>query len=203
MPQQPLSMSEKKKQKRAAILKAAIKVFSEKGFAETTIAVIAKEARVSFGTVFTYFETKEILYEKAVLEPLDEIKPYFLKVDDYFSGTPLEKIQQMIETHVDLFSERSEFLRLIQQVLGRPERFPKLFEELDLFVDDFVNIISPTIEEGQRQGVFYEETPALMAQSYLAILNGMRLTYINESTHSLWNALTVQALRLFGPIIKN
>jgi AcrR family transcriptional regulator len=202
MSDQPLSMTEKKKLKRASILHAAIRVFSEKGYAETTIAVIAKEAGVSFGTVFTYFETKEILYETAVLEPLDEIKPYFFKVEEYFEGDPLDKIKQMIEYHVDLFSGRSEFLRLIQQVLGRPDRYPLLFEELDRFVETFVDAITPVIEQGQRQGVFYKETPALMAQSYLAILNGMRLTYINEAAHSLWDALTIQALRLFAPITK-
>ncbi|WP_421383972.1 TetR/AcrR family transcriptional regulator [Bacillus salacetis] len=195
-----LSMSEKKKLKRQGILRAAIKIFSENGFAETTIAAIAKEAGVSFGTVFTYFETKETLYEAAILEPLEEIKPFFYEVETRFQGTPIEAIRQMIDFHVDLFSERSEFLRLIQQVLGRPDRFPKLFEELDHFVDTFVESITPVIEKGQGQEVFYDESPALIAQSYLSILNGMRLTFIDEPTHSIWPALTIQALRLFGPV---
>jgi AcrR family transcriptional regulator len=197
-----LPMSEKKKLKRTRILAAAIKIFSENGFAETTIAAIAKEAGVSFGTVFTYFETKETLYEAAILEPLEEIKPYFFEIDTHFKGAPLEKIIQMIEFHVDQFAERSEFLRLIQQVLGRPDRFPKLFEELDQFVDTFVESVTPVIKEGQTQGVFYNESPELIAESYLSILNGMRLTFIDESTNSMWSALTIQALRLFGPITK-
>ncbi|WP_237497277.1 TetR/AcrR family transcriptional regulator [Lysinibacillus sp. HST-98] len=52
----------KKKIKRSTILNAAIKLYSENGFAETKVAEIAKEAGVSFGTVFTYFESKEALW---------------------------------------------------------------------------------------------------------------------------------------------
>lgn len=194
------SVEEKKRIKRQNILYAAIQSFSENGFAETTIAEIAKGAGVSFGTVFTYFESKEALYQSAILEPLEEIKPYFFEIEDRFKGNPLEMVIEMIECHVKIFAMKSDFLRLVQQVLGRPDRFPKAFKDLNDFVDTFVENVRPVIEKGQVLGQFYQESPSLIAQSYLSILNGMRLTFTDESTHSLWNALTIQALRLFAPI---
>ncbi|MFJ6208841.1 TetR/AcrR family transcriptional regulator [Lysinibacillus sp. NPDC092081] len=195
-----LTNDEKKKRKRSTILNAAIKLYSENGFAETKVADIAKEAGVSFGTVFTYFNSKEELYESAILEPLEEIKPYFTEIEEHFKGEPLEVIKEMIDCHVQLFAKRSEFLRLIQQVLARPERFPKLYKELDDFVKLFKVCIYPVIEAGQRLGYFYEESPTLIAESYLSILNGMRLTFIDEYTNLIWKDITKQALRLFGPI---
>ncbi|KOP70193.1 TetR family transcriptional regulator [Lysinibacillus sp. FJAT-14745] len=195
-----LTNDEKKKRKRSTILNAAIKLYSENGFAETKVADIAKEAGVSFGTVFTYFNSKEELYESAILEPLEEIKPYFTEIEEHFKGEPLEVIKEMIDYHVQLFARRSEFLRLIQQVLARPERFPKLYKELDEFVKSFKVCIYPVIEAGQRLGYFYEESPSLIAESYLSILNGMRLTFIDEYTNLIWKDITKQALRLFGPI---
>ncbi|MCY9549715.1 TetR/AcrR family transcriptional regulator [Lysinibacillus xylanilyticus] len=195
-----LTNDEKKKRKRSTILDAAIKLYSENGFAETKVAEIAKEAGVSFGTVFTYFNSKEELYEAAILEPLEEIKPYFIEIEERFKGEPLEIIKEMIDCHVQLFATRSEYLRLIQQVLARPERFPKLFKELDAFVKSFIDCIYPVIEAGQRLGYFYEESPSLIAESYLSILNGMRLTFIDEYTNMVWKDITRQALRLFGPI---
>lgn len=195
-----LTNDEKKKRKRSTILNAAIKLYSENGFAETKVAEIAKEAGVSFGTVFTYFNSKEELYEAAILEPLDEIKPYFIEIKRHFQGEPLEVIKEMIDCHVQLFATRSEFLRLIQQVLARPERFPKPYKELDDFVKLFKESIYPVIEAGQRLGYFYEESPTLIAESYLSILNGMRLTFIDEYTNLIWKDITKQALRLFGPI---
>lgn len=195
-----LTLDEKKKRKRSTILNAAIKLYSENGFAETTVAAIAKEAGVSFGTVFTYFESKEVLYESAILEPMEEIKPYFIEIEEHFKGDPFEVVKEMISCHVQLFSMRSEFLRLIQQVLARPDRFPKLFKELDDFVNGFIDCIHPVIVEGHKLGYFYEESPALIAESYLSLLNGMRLTFIDEYTSLLWKDITIQALRLFGPV---
>ncbi|MDN3954442.1 TetR/AcrR family transcriptional regulator [Sporolactobacillus laevolacticus] len=197
---EPLNtVDEKKKRKRSAILNAAIKLYSENGFVETTVASIAKEAGVSFGTVFTYFESKESLYESAILEPLKEIKPYFMEIEQRFKGAPFKIVKEMIDCHVQLFSMRSEFLRLIQQVLARPDRFPNLFKELDDFVDEFTDCIHPVIVEGHKLGYFYGESPALIAESYLSLLNGLRLTFIDEHTSLLWKNITIQALRLFGP----
>jgi len=197
-----LTINEKKKIKRSTILNAAIKLYSENGFAETKVAEIAKEAGVSFGTVFTYFESKEALYEAAILEPLEEIKTYFIEIEKHFKGEPLDIVREMIDCHVQLFSMRSEFLRLVQQVLARPDRYPKLFNELNDFVNNFIVSIQPVIEAGQKQGYFYEENTSLIAESYLSILNGMRLTFIDEYTNLMWKDITRQALRLFGPIAK-
>ncbi|MGE7694536.1 TetR/AcrR family transcriptional regulator [Lysinibacillus sp. NPDC094177] len=195
-----LTNDEKKKRKRSTILNAAIKLYSVNGFAETKVADIAKEAGVSFGTVFTYFDSKEVLYEVAILEPLEEIKPYFMELEEHFKGEPLEVVKEMIDCHIQLFSTRSEYLRLIQQILARPDRFPKLFKELDDFVKVFIHSIYSVIKEGQRLGYFYEETPSLIAESYLSILNGMRLTFIDEYTNVMQKNISRQALRLFGPI---
>ncbi|MGE7689900.1 TetR/AcrR family transcriptional regulator [Lysinibacillus sp. NPDC097214] len=195
-----LTNDEKKKRKRSTILNAAIKLYSDTGFAETKVADIAKEAGVSFGTVFTYFDSKEALYESAILEPLKEITPYFIELGEHFKGEPLEVVKEMIDCHIQLFSMRSEYLRLIQQVLARPDRFPKLFKELDDFVKVFKDSIYPVIEEGQRLGYFYEESPSLIAESYFSILNGMRLTFIDEYTNVMRQDISRQALRLFGPI---
>lgn len=47
--------------KRAAIIKASLKLFTERGFHGTPTAMISKEAGVSTGTLFRYFPTKEDL----------------------------------------------------------------------------------------------------------------------------------------------
>jgi TetR/AcrR family transcriptional regulator, mexJK operon transcriptional repressor len=195
-----LSVEEKKKRKRALILQAAVKLFSENGFAETPIAAVAKEAGVSFGSVFTYFETKETLFQSAILEPLEEIKPYFYEIEERYSGNPMEKIKEMIHCQVDLFSKRKEYLRLIQQVLARPDRYPALFQELDDFVNVFIDRIYPVIAEGQKLDLFYRDPPPLIAQSYLSLINGMRLTFVDDYTNLVWSDMKIQALRLFGPV---
>ncbi|MEW6332640.1 MAG: TetR/AcrR family transcriptional regulator [Thermodesulfobacteriota bacterium] len=48
------------------IIDAALKVFSRKGYADTRMADIAREARMSYGLVYHYFENKEKLFEAIV-----------------------------------------------------------------------------------------------------------------------------------------
>jgi AcrR family transcriptional regulator len=47
--------------KRAAILRAALELFAERGFHGTAVPAIAKQAGVGAGTVYRYFESKEAI----------------------------------------------------------------------------------------------------------------------------------------------
>jgi AcrR family transcriptional regulator len=52
---------ENKEKTRQAILKAALSLFAEKGFYNTTTKAISRKAKIAEGTLFNYFETKEDL----------------------------------------------------------------------------------------------------------------------------------------------
>ena len=46
---------------RTAIIKAALKLFTERGFHDTSTAQISRKAGVATGTLFNYFPTKKDL----------------------------------------------------------------------------------------------------------------------------------------------
>jgi TetR/AcrR family fatty acid metabolism transcriptional regulator len=50
------------------IIDAALKVFSRRGYADTRMADIAREAEMSYGLVYHYFENKEKLFDAIVEE---------------------------------------------------------------------------------------------------------------------------------------
>lgn len=52
---------ENKEKTRQAILRAALELFAQKGFYQTTTKAISHRARIAEGTLFNYFETKEDL----------------------------------------------------------------------------------------------------------------------------------------------
>ncbi|MDK2911149.1 MAG: hypothetical protein PWR29_106 [Methanolobus sp.] len=54
-------MKEQVEDKRRALMEAALKLFTERGFHGTSTAQISKEAGVATGTLFNYFPTKEDL----------------------------------------------------------------------------------------------------------------------------------------------
>src|SRR5438270_13345528 len=53
---------EAKERRREVILTAAKRVFAKKGFHATTMADIAKAARLSYGSVYWYFDSKDALF---------------------------------------------------------------------------------------------------------------------------------------------
>jgi TetR/AcrR family fatty acid metabolism transcriptional regulator len=69
-----------RKDKRALILDAAIKVFAEKGYHGSRVADIAREADIAYGLVYHYFKNKEEILRSVVderwggfLEVMEEI----------------------------------------------------------------------------------------------------------------------------------
>lgn len=195
----PTSREEKQKEKRERILREAVILFSRNGYSQTTISDVAKASGVSFGSVFTYFSSKENLFRSAVAEPLQRWDPVFFHVSEK-EGTPLEQIQQMVEEQVKVFSREGPYLRLIQYVLGQPERFEEEVEYLDDFTVRLHETLKPIIEQGQECGELERIDTELVTLSYLSFLNGIRLTIVDFHDHEIWNMFVGQALRLFGPI---
>jgi AcrR family transcriptional regulator len=52
----------KKKKTRQAILEAAVRLFSEKGYENTSVEALAQEAGVAKGTIYSYFRTKSEIF---------------------------------------------------------------------------------------------------------------------------------------------
>lgn len=189
-----------KEEKREIVLQQAAILFSQNGYSETTILQIAKASGVSFGSIFTYFANKEELFRSAVIEPLNRVKPSFL-IEPNESITGLEQIKGMIQEHIKLFSNEGIYLRLIQYVLGQPERFPDLFQELENFLHQTTDSISQVVTKAQNEGDLIEIDPELVALSYFSFINGIRLTILDGPEHGIWEEYIPQALRLFG--VKN
>jgi AcrR family transcriptional regulator len=62
---------EERRSRRSAILAAAKRIYSRRGFHAATIEEIAAAARVSVGTIYLYFESKEDLYVSLLAGTMD------------------------------------------------------------------------------------------------------------------------------------
>ena len=69
--------------KRTSIVESATRVFSEKGFFESTISDIAKGSRMADSGVYKYFKGKE---EILFTIPEEAMKIYLSNLDDQIEG---------------------------------------------------------------------------------------------------------------------
>ena len=74
--------AEKKEWTRREVRDAAKRLFFQKGFIHTSIDEIAREARVSKGTIYLYFQSKDELYLSLMLPALQELGRLFQNLRD-------------------------------------------------------------------------------------------------------------------------
>src|ERR1700733_9438786 len=67
------TQSERREATRAAIVKAAKRLFGERGFVGTTMDNVATAAHVAKGAVYHHFETKEAVFETVFDEGSQEL----------------------------------------------------------------------------------------------------------------------------------
>jgi AcrR family transcriptional regulator len=112
---------------RQLLLAAARDLFSEKGYSETTTREIIKRAGVSDQSLYFHFESKQALFEAAMLEPLGEFIGAYVAAG---SSAPLEDTdsEEMLSRYVGglydlIVANRQVFLALSpEQVEHEPAR---------------------------------------------------------------------------------
>jgi len=138
--------------RRAQIMQAACKCFSDKGFHQTTIRDICQEAGLSAGAVYGYFKNKEAIVEalaeigrqntRALLTAADPDEPAHRSLVGV-----LNKALSMLDTEIS-----SESTRLDLRMWGEALHTPQL---LELFLEALANVKEPlaeSVRRGQQEG---------------------------------------------------
>ncbi|ASB87061.1 TetR/AcrR family transcriptional regulator [Bacillus sonorensis] len=105
-------MKQRKENRREEILEAGLEVFSEKGYYNTTTALIAEKAGISQPYIFKFFKTKEELFAAALDRAFDRILQTFKNVE----ARPEQIVAKMIEAYEELSVSHPHEIAL--QVIG-------------------------------------------------------------------------------------
>jgi TetR/AcrR family transcriptional regulator, mexJK operon transcriptional repressor len=113
--------SKLKQEKRQRILDAALKIFSTAGFAGAAMDAIAAEADVSKPTLYTYFGSKEKLFEALLVAGRDDMLASF----EQPSGDLVSDLYNFAWRYADLVM-RPEYLSLARLIIGEAHRFASI-----------------------------------------------------------------------------
>ena len=101
---------ENKEKTQKAILRAALELFAEKGFYQTTTRAIARKAGIAEGTIFNYFETKEDLALYFFEEELTKVIEWYQSNRRLHSTAIAEKLFAIIHRFLDALEPYEEFI---------------------------------------------------------------------------------------------
>ncbi|MFY9927362.1 MAG: TetR/AcrR family transcriptional regulator [Streptosporangiaceae bacterium] len=108
-------LTPKGRERRSEILRAARKVFEERGFLETRVADIVAAAGVAQGTFYSYFNSKEAVFAE-VAEQVVETMMEGLHTDFVPDIDPVERIRRAMVRFVEGFRPNAVMIGLIEQV---------------------------------------------------------------------------------------
>ncbi len=121
-----------REQSRRAIMDAALKLFSRCGYHGASIGNIAREAGVSTGLMYHYFDGKDALLEAVVREGMERIT---VLLRDYpSSDDPAEVLRRVVETSFDATVRDMTFWALYFHVISQPD----LPENVRRIFSDFI-----------------------------------------------------------------
>jgi len=152
------------------ISKTALRLFSEHGFESTSVSMIAKEAGISKGLMYNYFESKEALLKLIIGEGLKGFLG-ILKVEDK-RVIKREEIITFIDINIQALKENPEYFRLYFTLILQPKVFELMREDfMPLFEKLFVAITTYFTQKG-------EKNPFAKARFLIAIVDGIGAHYL-------------------------
>ena len=164
--------TEKKKQ---AIVQAALRLFKDKGFKETSIKSIAEAAEVSPVSIYNYFGSKDNLVALCVNDLFEEIT---------------QQAEDILNSNLDFKTKLDHAFALCQEKMS--QQISDYFQ--DKMVEDFVfstlltkaitakkrDIYRAYIKVGKEEGLIAEDLSTELILNVMDALNGMG----NQLDHS-------------------
>lgn len=156
-------------QRRAALLRAALIEFNEKGFHGASTRSITARAGMSTGLLFHYFPSKEALYVELVRLAFAE-----LEVDLHATDrAPVEVVHDLAQRVLDVL-RATPVAASVFVFMTYADLHPGVAAEADRLLreHDLVSGLAPVIEAGQRDGAFRAGDATALAAAFWSALQG-------------------------------
>lgn len=161
---------EEKSQRRDDILAAAKAVFARNGYQATTIADIAKQAGLAYGSVYWYFSSKDELFHSLMEAEENALRAHVAAALALLpAGPPTEGLfRTAVRTTFEFFeADRATVKLLFRDSYSLGDRFEKhLFGIYERFVAD----IEALITDAQDRGELIAAPPRMVAFSLAALI---------------------------------
>jgi TetR/AcrR family transcriptional regulator, fatty acid metabolism regulator protein len=169
-----ISTRDKNNDKYQRILEAAVKVFAELGFYQSTISQIAREAGVADGTIYLYFKNKDDILVQFFSYKAKQVFDLF-REEVSNADNAIEKLRNLVRRHLEEF-QRDKNMAIVYQAethqISRSAE-PQIRDMSKMYLD----IVSEIVEQGQADG-------SMRKDLYLSLVKRFILGAVDETINN-------------------
>jgi TetR/AcrR family transcriptional regulator, fatty acid metabolism regulator protein len=181
--------------KRDLILRAAVRVFAERGFFNAQVADVARVAGVAAGTVYLYFRSKDELlvsiFDRVMAEALEEGRAVLDGVTD-----PVEQLRRLARLHLARVTRDRNLTVVFQVELRQSTKFMERFSTTKL--REYLGRIRAAIAAGQASGAIRAEiNPTLAAKMLFGALDEMATNWMLSKRRPSLDGVADEIVEMF------
>ena len=159
------------------IFNTAIKIFSEKGYDNSSVEEITAIAGVAKGSLYYNFTKKEDIFDMLLEEGLKLLKNN-IEIKTKNCNNALEKIKAVILIQIKVSVKYEDFLNVVlSQIWGKEEKNKKCKKA----VFEYIKIIERIIKEGIENGEFYNGNVEAMASGIVGVMSSSLIYRIKKN----------------------
>jgi AcrR family transcriptional regulator len=139
------------KQRRDQIVRAAVEVFSRRGYGKATVREVAEAAGFSSGNVYCYIRAKEdilyLIFDELITTKRDEVFRAIAGIED-----PVERVRAAIRAELEVAHRYRKEVLLLYRESHSLDRAS--LEEVMGRESEYAHFLQSVFEDGYRHGVF-------------------------------------------------
>ena len=146
------------------IIDAAVRVFARKGYYNSRVSDIAKEAGIAAGTIYLYFRTKDDILVTLFREKMTEFVGTVRKA---IADEPdaVAKLRRLIHLHFELLERHPELAEVVQVEQRQGQKFFRGASAHE--ISSYFALIGSVLEEGVAEGRLRPTLPVKIATKTL------------------------------------
>jgi TetR/AcrR family transcriptional regulator, fatty acid metabolism regulator protein len=146
------------------IIEAAVRVFARKGYYNSRVSDIAREAGIAAGTIYLYFRTKDDILVTLFREKMAQFVGSLRKA---IADEPdaVAKLSRLIRLHFEMLEEDPQLAEVVQVELRQGQKFFRGASTHE--IASYFALITSMLEEGVAEGRFRAELPVKVATKAL------------------------------------
>lgn len=170
MPRTPEQFEKLRKEKRSQIMDAALELFANEGYHNTSISKIAQKAGISKGLMYNYFKSKEELVSSIIDNGIEVLEELFDPNND--GVLTADEFDFFVNRYFDVLVENLSYWKLYFGIMMQPIVFDMVREKYNKIIEGTLALL---VKYYKKQGVEDPESEAIL---FGALMDGISINYI-------------------------